>query len=67
MDAAALPDDVTNLLGRWGTETPAEREQLVAAVQGELRRIAAAYMRRARADHTLQPTALVKATTYRSA
>jgi RNA polymerase sigma factor (TIGR02999 family) len=28
-------------------------------VEGELRRIAAAYMRRERGDHTLQPTALV--------
>lgn len=31
----------------------------MAAVQGDLRRIAGAYMRRERRDHTLQPTALV--------
>jgi RNA polymerase sigma-70 factor, ECF subfamily len=31
----------------------------VAAVQGDLRRIAGAYMRRERRDHTLQPTALI--------
>jgi hypothetical protein len=31
----------------------------MSAVEGELRRIAAAYMRRERPDHTLQPTALV--------
>lgn len=31
----------------------------MAALQGELRRIAGAYMRRERQDHTLQPTALV--------
>jgi RNA polymerase sigma factor (TIGR02999 family) len=59
MGAGAPPDDLTNLLGRWGTGTPAEQERLLTAVQGELRRIAAAYMRRERGDHTLQPTALV--------
>jgi RNA polymerase sigma factor (TIGR02999 family) len=55
----AKPDDLTRLLGRWAAGTDAERERLFAAVQGELRRIAAAYMRRERPDHTLQPTALV--------
>ena len=52
-------DDLTDLLGRWATGTPADRERLLTAVQWELRRIAAAYMRRERPDHTLQPTALV--------
>jgi RNA polymerase sigma-70 factor (ECF subfamily) len=52
-------DDLTGLLGRWATGTPADRERLLTAVQRELRRIAAAYMRRERPDHTLQPTALV--------
>jgi RNA polymerase sigma factor (TIGR02999 family) len=52
-------DDLTDLLGRWGTGTPADQERLLTAVQRELRRIAAAYMRRERPDHTLQPTALV--------
>jgi len=55
----AEKDDLTDLLGRWGTGTPADRERLLAAVQRELRRLAAAYMRRERPDHTLQPTALV--------
>jgi RNA polymerase sigma factor (TIGR02999 family) len=59
MGVGAPPDDVTNLLGRWRTGTPAEQERLLTAVQGELRRIAAAYMRREHGDHTLQPTALV--------
>jgi RNA polymerase sigma factor (TIGR02999 family) len=59
MGAGAPPDDLTNLLGRWGTGTPVEQERLLVAVEGELRRIAAAYMRRERGDHTLQPTALV--------
>ena len=57
--ARASQDDLTALLRRWGTGTPAERERVSAAVEGELRRIAAAYMRRERGDHTLQPTALV--------
>ena len=52
-------DDLTAQLRLWGSGTPADQEQLLAAVQGELRRIAGAYMRRERHDHTLQPTALV--------
>ena len=52
-------DDLTAQLRLWGSGTPADQEQLLAAVQGELRRIAGAYMRRERYDHTLQPTALV--------
>src|ERR1700680_1125707 len=52
-------DDLTTLLGRWRTGTPDDRERLLVAVHGELRRTAGAYMRRERRDHTLQPTALV--------
>ena len=59
MGAETPRDDLTALLGRWGTGTPADQERLLTAVQGELRRIAGAYMRRERQDHTLQPTALV--------
>jgi RNA polymerase sigma factor (TIGR02999 family) len=59
MSPATPPADLTELLGRWGTGTPEEHERLVASVQGELRRIAAAYLRRERGDHTLQPSALV--------
>jgi RNA polymerase sigma-70 factor (ECF subfamily) len=55
----ARRDDLTTLLGRWRTGTPGDRERLFAAVQGELRRTAGAYMRRERQEHTLQPTALV--------
>ncbi|MET0626680.1 MAG: sigma-70 family RNA polymerase sigma factor [Pyrinomonadaceae bacterium] len=35
------------------------REELIVHVYDELRRVAAGYLRRERADHTLQPTALV--------
>ena len=52
-------DDLTALLGRCRTGSPEDQERLLAAVNSELRRIAAAYMRRERPDHTLQPTALV--------
>lgn len=51
--------DVTRLLARWRTAAPESEAQLLAAVHHELRRIAAAYMRRERRDHSLQPTALV--------
>ena len=58
--AAQTPrDDLTTLLRRWRTGTPADEERLFVAVHGELRRIAAAYMRRERPDHTFQPTALI--------
>jgi RNA polymerase sigma factor (TIGR02999 family) len=51
--------DVTGLLARWRQKAPEDEERLLRAVQRELRQIAAAYMRRERGDHTLQPTALV--------
>jgi RNA polymerase sigma factor (TIGR02999 family) len=57
--ADALPrEDVTGLLRHWRDGEEAD-DRLVRAVEGELRRIATAYMRRERSDHTLQPTALV--------
>jgi len=49
--------DITALLVRW--RDPAAREQLFSVIYPELRRIAAARMRRERSGHTLQPTALV--------
>src|SRR5687767_5933907 len=42
-----------------GTRRPGARDDLVPLVYAELRRRAAAYLRRERLDHTLQPTALV--------
>jgi RNA polymerase sigma factor (TIGR02999 family) len=53
------PDDLTAQLRQWRTGTPADHARLLSAVEGELHRIAGAYMRRERPDHTLQPTALV--------
>jgi len=50
---------VSELLRRWGDGDYDARDRLVPLVQRELRRRAAAYLRRERRDHTLQPTALV--------
>ena len=54
-----LPGAVTELLRAWGDGDDGALEQLAPLVEGELRRLARAYMRRERRDHTLQPTALV--------
>jgi RNA polymerase sigma-70 factor (ECF subfamily) len=53
------PGDVTHLLGRWAGGDRAALDDLMPVVYAELRRIADAYLRRERAMHTLQPTALV--------
>jgi len=52
-------DNVTELLRAYRAGNPEALERLVSLVYGELRRQAARYLRRERADHTLQPTALV--------
>jgi RNA polymerase sigma factor (TIGR02999 family) len=51
--------EVSRLLRAWGQGDLQARDELVPLVYRELRRRAAAYLRRERADHTLQPTALV--------
>jgi RNA polymerase sigma factor (TIGR02999 family) len=50
---------VTELLARWRGGDPAALEALVPLVYEELHRIAHRYLRRERAEHTLQSTALV--------
>ena len=50
---------VTGLLQAWAGGDLEAREALAQVVYGELRRRAAAYLRRERPHHTLQPTALV--------
>jgi RNA polymerase sigma factor (TIGR02999 family) len=57
----ATPDDnnVTRLLHAWREGNLAARDELMPLVYDELRRRAAAYLRRERGGHTLQPTALV--------
>jgi RNA polymerase sigma factor (TIGR02999 family) len=50
---------VSELLRAWGRGDLQARDDLIPFVYRELRRQAAAYLRRERSDHTLQPTALV--------
>jgi RNA polymerase sigma factor (TIGR02999 family) len=52
-------EGVTQLLLEWGAGDRAALDELVPLVFDELRRLAHSYLRRERADHTLQPTALV--------
>jgi RNA polymerase sigma factor (TIGR02999 family) len=51
--------DVTRLLQDWSEGNEGAAERLMPLVYDELRRLADAYLRRERSDHTLQPTALV--------
>ena len=51
--------EITRLLRAWGGGDQAALDQLARLVYGELRRLSRRYMRRERAGHTLQTTALV--------
>lgn len=51
--------DVTRLIQRWRGGDAAAQDALFESVYGDLRRLAAAYMRNERGGHTLPPTALV--------
>jgi RNA polymerase sigma factor (TIGR02999 family) len=50
---------VTELLRAWSDGDDRALQELTPLVEGELRRLARAYMARERRDHTLQATALV--------
>lgn len=52
-------EDVTQLLIKWGEGDQKALDDLMPLVYSELRRLARSYLRRERAGHTLQPTALV--------
>lgn len=52
-------EGITRLLVDWGKGDQAALEKLMPLVYSELRRLASNYLRRERAEHTLQPTALV--------
>lgn len=55
-----MPDSpVTQLLVEWRGGRDSALDELTPMVYAELRRIAAGYMRRENAGHTLQPTAVV--------
>lgn len=55
----AMARSVTALLGEWSRGDATALDQLLPLVYAELRRIAARQIRSERANHTLQPTALV--------
>ncbi len=57
--ATPSPHDVTQLLLEWRNGEQQALEKLTPLVYGELRRLAARYLLRERAAHTLQATALV--------
>jgi len=60
-DRLAMPDpsEITQLLEDWSGGDEAALKKLFPLVYPELHRLASAYMRRERQDHTLQTTALV--------
>ena len=53
------PGDITVLLQRLQKGDKEAEEHLIEKVYAELRKLAAAYLRRERPGHSLQPTALV--------
>jgi RNA polymerase sigma factor (TIGR02999 family) len=55
----ASPHEVTRLLNEWANGAQSALELLTPLVYGELRRLAASYLRDEAPGHTLQPTALV--------
>ncbi len=59
MTAEGRSPDVTQMLSDWRKGDPRALAELTPIVQQELRRVAAACLRRERSDHTLQPTALI--------
>lgn len=54
-----MSQNVTELLHEWNSGNTEVAEALLPLIYDELHRRAAAYMRRERRNHTLQPTALV--------
>jgi RNA polymerase sigma-70 factor, ECF subfamily len=61
VNAGAMSDthEVTLLLAEWAKGDQKALDELTPLVYNELRQLAAAYLRRERLGHTLQPTALV--------
>jgi RNA polymerase sigma factor (TIGR02999 family) len=57
--ARPVPHDVTALLAAWQDGDLAARDDLISSLYAELHRLAGAYLRRERPDHSLTPTALV--------
>ena len=55
----SVPGEVTQLLKAMHAGAPGAADRLLPLVYSELHRLAQAYMRRERPDHTLQATALI--------
>jgi RNA polymerase sigma factor (TIGR02999 family) len=53
------PRNVTALLASWSRDDPGALDRLMPLIYAELRRAAVRELRKERAGHTLQPTALV--------
>ncbi|HEX4946008.1 MAG TPA: sigma-70 family RNA polymerase sigma factor [Blastocatellia bacterium] len=54
-----MSGEITQLLVKWSSGDKSVVDELLPLVYDELRRLAQSFLRRERADHTLQPTALV--------
>lgn len=59
MSDDAVSPDITLILSEWSAGHADAAERLMPLVYQELRRLARQHLQRERADHTLQPTALV--------
>ena len=57
--SASTPKDISRLLRQWSEGNRAASEELLPLVYDELHRQAERFLRRERAGHTLQPTALI--------
>lgn len=57
--ATRSSEGITQLLKKWSKGDEKALDQLMPLVYDELHRLAEAYLRRERREHTLQPTALV--------
>jgi RNA polymerase sigma factor (TIGR02999 family) len=59
MPESEFSPEITQILSQWSAGDAAAATRLIPMVYQELRRLARQYLGRERADHTLQPTALV--------
>ena len=59
IDNRPVSDELVRLVDRWERGDRAALDEMLPAIYAELKRLARLYLRRERADHTLQPTALV--------
>lgn len=59
METTPTPATITQWLGQWRAGDLHARDQLFTVVHAELRRLAARLLRHERADHTLEPNAVI--------